>query len=306
LKKWIVAAVVVWLAAGAAGGCGGSSSSTGGGAQTSGDFGQQYCALFEPCCAAAGLSTTGQVCQAFVSTATAKGSYDAAAGSACLDALRQQQSSPDFCAKLGGNPAACKHVFAASGGSGQPGATCMTDGDCAPAAGGGALCFSSYPDGGTAQVRTCLQTLPGTAGSSPCVGTVNGAVTFFNINPTAPTQGYLCDQADGLYCDAKTTACTALAAVGQSCAGPEQCVASAYCDYSSLKCAARAAVGAACTTNRNPPCDVSAYCDGMTCVKKVASGSPCTAAEQCDSGSCVNAKCGNGLNNLGLFILCGP
>src|SRR5579872_201428 len=87
-----------------------SSSSSGGAA----GFAQQYCSLIEPCCADAGLSTSGQACQALLGSGLG-GNYNATKGQACIDALKQQSSQPDFCTSGLSNPA-CNGVFSGSGG----------------------------------------------------------------------------------------------------------------------------------------------------------------------------------------------
>lgn len=299
---WLAGAVL--LAVGVA-----CSSSSGSGAS---GFVQQYCALFEPCCAAAGLSTTGVHCQDLASSATASDGYDAAAGQACLTAAQAEQAAGTFCTTLGDDIPQCSQVFQASGGTAQPGQPCQQDSDCARGAGGGATCFDqfSFVDGGTSQTETCIQTSPGQAGDGPCIGTKNGGETIYSWSGqgSPPTQAVVCDVSAGTTCDGTTQKCVALVAVGQPCTSDGACVPSAYCAFAgtSAQCAARLPDGASCA-QAPTGCQTTSTCDAATstCKPLLDNGAACTTGEQCQSSSCVNGACGGGLADIGLDLICG-
>jgi hypothetical protein len=292
--------------------CSSGSSSDGsltvGPADTAGQFADQYCGLIAPCCADAGLSSNGAACHAWLTLAEQQGTYDPAAGKACLAAMQQAQSQPDFCATLGGNLSSCNQVFTSSGGSVPPGGACMRDSDCTPAPGGSATCFTQFNvvDGGSNETRTCVQTTTGKAGDTPCIGDVNGDITDYSWQGTPPRQAVLCDAARGLYCDTTTHACAAFKSPGAACSSDTECGPEAYCSFQSggSVCAARAPAGSSCAGGVQ--CDASSYCDPATqaCIAALASGSTCSTNDQCQSKQCVNGKCG-GSSNLGLWLLCG-
>ena len=144
------------------------------------------------------------------------------------------------------------------------------------------------------------------AGSSPCVGTVDGNVTsFFGTDDGVPTTGYLCDVADGIACDSETNACELLAQVGETCNSSfYRCVPSAYCAFTTGTCEARLALGEGCTSNDE--CAVAAYCEptSSTCASRRANGAVCASNSECESDDCTNQKCA-AENDFGLALLCG-
>ncbi len=293
---------------------GGGSSSGGGGASaaTVAGFAQDFCALLAPCCADAGLSTSGLVCSAFIEEAAQKGTYDATAGQACLAAAQQQPAS-DFCANLGNDVPQCSQVLSSSGGTTQPGQPCTQDSDCARASGGSATCFGQtefLDGGGTTQTMTCVQTSPGQAGQGPCIGIAEpGGITEYTWGGkgTPPDQAYVCSLADGVTCSSTTQTCTALAAAGSPCTTDSDCVSGAYCAFGSggsSTCTARLADGAGCASAPNG-CQTTSYCDAsQVCTPYVAPGSACTTGNECQYG-CVNGKCSSAGTSFGLALLCG-
>ncbi len=309
MKRLVVVAplVAAWVAA-----C--SSSSGSGSASSASGFGQEFCQLLAPCCADAGLSTNGTVCQAFVGEAMSMGTYDASAGQACISALQGASKSSTFCTDFGGNLPQCNDVFGPAGGGAGPGKPCNTSSDCAKASGGSAVCYSvtNFVDGGTNSTSTCVQTQAGKAGQSPCVGTVQGDTTTFALTPGPPPEmGYTCDVADGVYCDSNTQKCIALVATNQACTGTAQCVTSDYCGFVSgstrQTCQPRAPIGASCPfSSTGNPCVANAYCDTNTntCQQQIGNGASCSTSQQCASGNCNNGKC-SGTTNLALGLLCG-
>ncbi len=191
-----------------------------------------------------------------------------------------------------------------AGGTAQPGAACEDDNDCAPSSEGDVDCVSDFVDNAT--VRRCQVRLAGTNGSTPCVGTVDGSITFSSGSDVGiPLKGYLCNIADGLTCDNQTSACRALGGVGEACTGGlYSCTPSAYCDFAQGLCKDRLALGAACQDEDE--CQESAYCDPSknTCAARQAKGAACSTNTECTSDNCTNDQCGAS-DDLGLVFLCG-
>jgi hypothetical protein len=288
------------------------SSGNDGSPATASGFGQSFCNLIEPCCAAAGLGTTGILCNAFVQSAASKGTYDATNGQACIDGVKAESSSGTFCTLLGNDVTACQHVFSKTGAGVQPGGTCSQDSDCAVAAGGTATCFetTSFGDAGTSTTKTCVQLSAGKAGDGPCIGIVDPQFTLYSWNGQGPPPGqaFTCAIADGVTCSDTTHQCVALADPGQACSSSTDCVTTAYCPLGSgtgSTCIARLADGASCAA-QSSGCQTTSYCDStsQTCTPFLAPGAACTVDQQCQHG-CVNQACAKGTSNFGLALLCG-
>jgi hypothetical protein len=308
--------LIVFAALDAALACGGSTTGNSGGANANdlSSFATQLCAAYAPCCADAGLPTNGQQCQALVvALGGAAGTYDPSAAATCLDAVR---SAPNLCAGGSSNAAAnkaCNRVFANSSKNIAPGGPCTTSADCAPSADGTVDCYLSttFNDaGGAAETGMCIVEKPGAAGDSPCIASVQEqgpvTITWWNISTGGmpPTEGFVCDQADGIYCDSQSSTCRPLGGAGGPCpSGSMQCDATTYCDFTSKTCAPRAQEGATCSGAVQ--CVVSAYCDttSQTCTPLLPNGSVCTTNQECKSSTCVNGACSGG--STGLEVLCG-
>jgi hypothetical protein len=276
----------------------GCSSGDSDGAGEKEQFISELCAEYAGCCEAAGRPSDGAQCRAFYGAFVSASSYDATAAQACLEEVRARQ---DQCDSSSASAPSCGKVFTSSSGAQMPGDECEDDADCAPASSGRVECVSDFV--GDATIRKCQTRLPGKAGSSPCVGTVDGDITFYSgVTEGIPPTGYLCDLADGLSCDGQTGACESLAAVGEPCGGA-QCVQSAYCAFTEGVCVARVALGAACEDGQ---CVAGAYCQASdnTCAALRVDGADCEAAEECESYQCINQKCAIE-NDLSLAFLCG-
>jgi hypothetical protein len=277
--------------------CGDSESD---GAGDKDEFVAQLCAELAPCCEAAGRPADGAQCRAFYGAFASASSYDPVAAEACLNEVRAMS---DRCDTSSFSPS-CNQVFASGGGSKKPGEACDDDSDCAPPEAGRVECVSDFVDG--ASVQQCQVRLVGQAGSTPCVGTIDGNVTsYFGADEGIPPTGYTCDLADGLSCNSQTGACESLAAVGEPCSsGLYRCVSSAYCSFPDSICTARVALGDACTDDDQ--CAESAYCEpsGSTCASRRPKGEACTSNAECESNDCTNQKCAVG-NDLGLALVCG-
>jgi hypothetical protein len=293
---------------------GGTTTSSGNGSSTTPDidtFASQLCALYAPCCADAGLPTDGKQCTALiVALGGSQGTYNASAAGACLNMLKQQGG--DFCTSGGANGASCNQVFGGGSGNVPPGGQCMKNGDCAVSGGGTATCMTStmFVDGGTTETRTCVLEMPGKVGDSPCIASIlelPGGVTETTYSfgsGTPPTQGYTCDQKDGVYCDSQSMACQAPSDVGGPCHDNNACKAGAYCDFATSVCKATVPAGSSCSGGVH--CDSSSYCESasQTCKATLANGTQCSLSEQCQSQQCVNAKCSGG-GSFGLQLICG-
>jgi hypothetical protein len=283
-------------------GASGSSNSNGSGLKTLDQFVAQVCAELANCCETAGRPSDGAQCRAFFSAfVPSASSYDESAAGACLDEVRA--GGDQNCESGALNTPSCIKVFQ-RGGTKQPGVACKNASDCASSDSGRVDCASRTT--GDASVQQCQLQLPGKVGSSPCLGTVDGSLTFFvgDSDALAP-MGYLCDIADGVTCDEQTHACEALGAPGEPCAnGLRRCVSSAYCSFADEMCKDRVALGAECESD--DACQVGTYCDPRndTCAPQSALGEDCANNAECLSESCINQTCGSS-NDLGLTFLCG-
>lgn len=296
MRKQLLAVLLAGAWACVVAGCGGSDS----GAGDKDQFIAQLCAEFADCCEAAGRPSDGAQCRALYGAFTPASGYDQAMAQACLDEVRAVQNACDTSSV---STPSCRKVFATSGGTKKPGESCEDDDDCAAPESGQAECVSDFVN--QASVRQCQVQLPGTVGSAPCVGTVDGNITIYSGSADGiPLTGYLCNRADGLTCDGQTGACESLAAVGEACAGQSQCVPSAYCAVAESVCKQRLALGAACEDDDQ--CLSSAYCEpgGKACAARRATGQACTINAECESDDCTNQKCAAD-NDLSLAFLCG-
>jgi hypothetical protein len=280
-------------------GCGsnGSASSLNG-------FVSQYCDIFRPCCMAAGLRSDGAQCRSLLGGLAPASSYDAAAGEACLAAMRAAAMAGPALCETGETPPECENVFGATG-TAAPGATCAEDEDCAPSAQGKVKCEGAFQSGG-GEIRKCQVQVVGTAGSSPCVATIDGSFTYyFGTDDDVVSLGYTCNVADGVRCDGTTNVCVALKAVGAACASSTDCVRNAYCDGVQDTCAALKALGADCSLDAE--CMANAFCSSTTntCSARKAAGATCGKSAECVSKDCVNSKCGAGSDNFALTFICG-
>jgi hypothetical protein len=266
----------------------------------------QYCDLLKPCCTAAGLRGDGQQCRLLFSFASS--GYNAKAGDTCLAEIKAMPTEMR-CAALTMDSPACSMVFPSTG-TKAPGETCSSDSDCALASQGKVSCAFAFS--GTTTIQKCQVQIRGQEGSSPCVGTVNGAATSFVVGATdVLSLGYLCYLDEGLRCQ-DGVGCVRLKAVGQTCVDQfsGECVLDARCDSTQQTCVARKQVGATCTGAQDE-CLATAYCKSpaLTCSPKVANGAACMSSDECMSGNCdtttATGMCKSGLEDFGLALLCG-
>lgn len=269
-----------------------------GGAGNKDQFIKQICDAFRPCCEAAGRPSDGAQCRAFYGAFTSSSSYDQSAADACLNEFR---AASDKCTNSALDTPSCGKVFASNTGSAKPGDACDQDSDCAPADGGKVECVHAFIN--NASVQQCQVRMVGKAGSSPCVGTINGNITYSAAGDTLAPSGYTCDVAEGLGCDEDAGACAALPQIGETCAtGFVQCVSGAFC--SAGMCKAKSAAGGPC--DFDSACAEGTYCptDTKMCKATLADGAACTSSQECTSDDCTNGKC-SANNDFTLTFLCG-
>jgi hypothetical protein len=245
-----------------------------------------YCAIYQPCCVAAGRPGDGVACQALVASARSpEAPYNAPAGGDCISRLRMMANEPGFCEGEILPPSSCSRVFGE-----MPEGVCIQDSDCPPSDQGEARCIA----GGTETPRCQIQAR-GAVDSAPCIGDVRGGVVFYTgtMSGEVPDLGYLCDAADMLRCDtAQTGACVALTAVGAPCVLSTDCADAAFCDANTGTCAPRNPAGSACI-GQALECADGSYCDAasMTCAAQLDVGTYCTDNVQCLTGNCPDGTC---------------
>ena len=268
-------------------------------------FVDDYCELLMPCCNQAGLSSNPSQCQAFLTASTSGATYDQAKGEQCLSAVRAASGQVDFCTAANGvlNDETCGEVFSGGGdGNVEPGGACETDSDCADTEKGEGVCLH-YWKGDTAY-QACMIVADGKLNSGPCIGTRDGSQISYRDAEVHFELGYICDKADGLYCDTASDHCAAMGAIGEPCSFYEPCADEMYCDAEG-KCAARLPVDSACSGPYDDECVASAYCDEATktCAAQLGDGATCTVSRQCQSGSCTNGQCEKAAE-FGLMMVC--
>jgi hypothetical protein len=250
---------------------------------------EALCGFVEPCCVKSKRPDGGANCRVFFGTIAARSRYDVTSGEACLTAIRASAGKPAFCADISGAPA-CAKVFSPSDprGTKQLGESCTSTWECAPRADEEVACRVQVGLGGWCQVQ-----LRGRAGDAPCLATINGSIADWLPEPVGEMtqRGYLCNQADGLYCSPADRRCASKKPLGAACEGTEECEPSAFCDVPSRKCLARIPLGSPCGPTQ--VCAGTASCPRatMTCTEVKLEGAACTEHDQCQSGECAEAKC---------------
>ena len=272
-------------------------------------FINDYCNLMMPCCKQAGLSSDPSDCKGMLAAFTMGASYNESKGNECIAAMRAASSSTEFCSMdddVINDNGACNDVFSSSGSSGnvQPGGKCEMDSDCASTAQGDGECYYYWEN--EVSYEVCMIVAVGQADSGPCIGTRSGNMTMYSSSGAPPTMGYICDEADGLYCDSDSEKCVAMRPIGAACSYSDRCVEAAYCDSSTGECAAKVAIGSTCTSSYGEECVDTAYCDETTmqCTARRADGAACTASRQCLSDMCSNDEC-EANADLGMSLICG-
>jgi hypothetical protein len=203
-------------------------------------FAARYCALLAPCCN--DLDRCRQAVEAM-------SPYRATMARACLEAVGAASTTAHLCTQgfLTVAPV-CQLVFAAKVATRRLGQPCVQTEDCLLSPQGPVRCAG---EGGMGR---CQVLLPGAPGSAPCVATVSGPVTVPSGDLTSTAiMGYLCNVADGLWCDDLAGKCAAIRPAGASCTSFGECGPGGYCDDGSGKCTARKAEGAACTVDEECP-----------------------------------------------------
>jgi hypothetical protein len=260
-------------------------------------FIDELCALFDPCCKSVGLASDATSCHTWAAQNVQSNGFYPAATSACLSAMKQHQKDADFCTSLGAFAGpACAAVFEAPVQYGMvpPGGACTVDSDCQIAPGGGVTCHVSRglpPDGGTPpSTYTCVQTSPGNAGDGPCLDQVDdtGTSWAWPDGVPLPARTFVCNLADGIYCEFSSHTCKVFESVGDACdADQDACGPDAYCpDFG--RCTPLPVAGQPCVAGLR--CAAGLKCIASTCVTILADGAPCTTDDQCE-GSCLSGRC---------------
>jgi len=285
---WVLAAGIMTTVA-----CGKTSEDPPGGGgnvaaiQTWDDFIEQltsrYCQDIADCCSSQGFPTTD--CE---STLRARVTDDVAsissklkvrlngvAAAACIDAyaaVTHACTDHDLYANLEDT---CEPMLE---GTVALGGACTDSRECAPQAGGAALCsanvcvaaqrpapLSSAPRGkvGSACARTC--------GHSPAETLCTGG---------DPTLGS-CWLEDGVVCERGT--CVAAPKAGEACGSEALCAREAHCDAGVC---VNSLIGGACSDDFQ--CPPTARCDGIgrVCVPLKENGESCDASDDCLGGQC--------------------
>ncbi|MBN2574513.1 MAG: hypothetical protein JXP73_08095 [Deltaproteobacteria bacterium] len=200
-------------------------------------FNDAYCAEVAKCCAQAGMPADGKTCHLVMSFLASYGSYDSAAGDACLAEMQAQVSAGTFCSGSSSSAdSPCDSVYGSgSSGTKQVGEKCDFDNDCAGGTEGKATCEYDFDSG----VGTCKAL--GEVGA-PCESTF--------------------DCVDSAYCDYDSDLCAARVAAGGACTLGSECLDGYYCPSGTNQCTAQKENGAACTSFSE--CR-SSTCDGGTC-----------------------------------------
>jgi hypothetical protein len=266
--------------AGGAGGSGGAGAGGDGGMLPPADhaFIAAFCAAFAPCCATNGRTADAATCKQWLVKLGMSG--DAQVRSACLDELNQLATARACMPDMANLADPCVRLFYEPSGSRAPGETCTSTADCAGSAGTVTYCHS-----------TCIRGAAGAAGAGPCLATqsTSGVIVYLVVG----SEGILCRERDGLYCDPADGLCKPLLPVGSACASG--ICASGSCGTSG--CLPLPGFGEACTSD----CAGDNYCDTTTmCAPKLAAGTTCTFSAQCTgtcqgsdlcSGTCDNGAC---------------
>lgn len=279
----------------------GSSSGTVGSGTDRAAFIDEFCNAIGQCCARVNKPANPAQCKQLLEQLGGELEYDAAKGSQCLSSVRSRQSAPGFCDDITPGDS-CNGVFrekGAVGGTKQPGEACENDTDCATSAEGKVDCVYAG-----ASKRFCQVSIEyGREGDGPCSYTKDGNTSTSesssssgaDAGSTNPPRAYVCNVADGLYCQ-NGQACVKMGAPNDTCSTSNyssfQCGKNGFCDYTSKKCVERLGVGGNCGTSSNA-CSEDTRCDYMSkkCVAKLADGAACQSSLDCTSQRCSNMVC---------------
>jgi hypothetical protein len=236
-----------------------------------------FCTAFTPCCATNGRTAVAAVCQQ--SLGKLGMSSDPQLRAACLDELRQLASASACMPDLADLTDPCTRIFNEPAGTRAPGESCTSTAECAGSAGTVAYCHS-----------TCIRLAVGTEGDSSCLATQasGGYIVYLVVG----SEGLVCRERDGLYCDPADGRCKPLLPVGSACT--QGICVSHQCGTAG--CLPLPNLGEACTGD----CAGDNTCDATgVCVPKLAAGAICGGSSQC-SGSCQGSNlcsgtCDNGV-----------
>ncbi|MFO0569001.1 MAG: hypothetical protein U0263_25305 [Polyangiaceae bacterium] len=266
----------------------------------SSDFGVRYCALFEPCCQAAGMPTTLQSCHFLFGSAVAK---DQKAAEDCIKQYETWAKEPDWCQTFSTKPRpeSCKVAYpeGTSQGKKKLGEACQGASDCAGNAQGDVECHHDFDSG-----KDYCRLVRAAAIGEACIGTQQGSISVYEGTPPAgATEVAICKADAGAYC--KQGTCAAREALGGACSGFASCAGDdTYC---ASTCKPKVGGGGSCSDGSDA-CTDDTYCPSVSnpvCTARVADGTSCGVNDECTSHYCDGTcKPNPGLGGLALFALC--
>ena len=276
-----------------------SSGEKGGSSSSSAEFAARFCALFKPCCAAAGFPDSDQqVCRFLYGSVPV---LDQAAAEQCLDQYQALAKQPTFCdLNQADAPEPCQRAFPqngpGSGGTKKPGEPCEwgANDDCA----GDATCDTEAG----AKTGKCAQfVIVGEGAACRGVRKSNGSSWSGEaVNNQLP----LCDGDANHYCS-NSGVCKKKSPVGESCDGFSGCLPEGHCQNS--VCVAKLATGSPCP-NFSDECNDLAFCadSSKVCEPRREDGKSCQQGEECLSDYCDEGSCKKdpGVGGLVLSLFC--
>lgn len=176
------------------------------------------CAALQSCCEREGLGYDPDACQVVEGALVMEGifageQYDEGAAAACLEHIRTELAACRWIAYDG----PCYAMFT---GTLSAGATCAQDSDCAPVEKADVYCD-----------EVCVVEPRGQLGdpcNASCTGMPNGPIGCGGPGG-GPSDGLICLDYDGVYCERATFTCVATLDEGQPCESG-QCGYGLYCD----------------------------------------------------------------------------
>jgi hypothetical protein len=253
------------------------------------EYSSVVCAMYQPCCDAAGLGFDQGGCTDWFSRVTAAylpDGFEPVLGAACLDALAAARAAdPNRCSTVPAFDEAtlraqCASAFVAPARQGSPlGGSCQLADDCAASGDedGSIICYG----------RRCVLQKRGEDGDGPCYA--GGSVELQN-------EMYTCAAEDGVFCHRSDNVCRSQVAAGEYCPWPNACAEDALCVGGT--CRALPARGEQCLNGipgAGGSCRSGDVCDTTTiiCGPGLDNGAACTTGEpgKCASKLCVAGVC---------------
>lgn len=275
-----------------------------------GAVGGVICDWIAPCCGDLGLPVTQSQCVTVLSGAFAGDvgaadpqnyTYDPELAGDCIASARMVYAQigcdlgnvdPEVGADV---DATCDNIFK---GKLAPGEACVSDVECAAAAGESATCDDVFSDS-----PRCVVEWRAEAGEDcywTCTEESNGSTSCSGGGGDVPARQGQCFTNDGLSCANGT--CEATPELGDPCTLGEQCTGG-YCSSETETCTAPVGEGETCVSD--DWCEAGLYCDAQSCAPLSPDGAACTVSQECASGFCEEGSCvEDQSDDLGLGIIC--